>query len=217
MLQQSEADVVFAINKEGSYFGELEFAISSDQQEVARKFAVKALTDVEVMVLEKNDLYKIDLEFKNEIFSLFSSGKDKLAKLKSYALKARQWRKGGVSNDFSISSEPPLSSFSSHESDYFEERSHQDKSEDEISFELKTLNPQKKRKKISQKVVRKRSAKGKKFSEVAHKAEKKGRHSVKEDLAIFKKFQRRNTLGSFFQSESGESPNGKQAGEFRGS
>ena len=122
MLQQSEADVVFAINKEGSYFGELEFAISSDQQEVARKFAVKALTDVEVLVLEKSDLYKIDLEFKNEIFSLFSRGKDKLAKLKSYALKARNWGIGGLPNDISISSEP-LTTFSSHESDYFEERS----------------------------------------------------------------------------------------------
>lgn len=57
--------MVFAINKEGSYFGELEFAISTEQQEVYRHFPVKALTDVEVMVLEKNDLYKIDLEFKN--------------------------------------------------------------------------------------------------------------------------------------------------------
>ena len=128
VVQQGEADVVFAINKEGTFFGELEFSISSDQTEVPRKFPVKALTDVEVMVLEKNDLYKIDLQFKSEIFSLFSRGKDKLNKLKSYAQKAQQWRKGGIANDISVSE--PLSSFESRDSDYFDDRANQDKSED---------------------------------------------------------------------------------------
>lgn len=55
------------------------------------------------MVLEKSDLYKIDLEFKNEIFTLFQSCKEKLNKLRSYAVKAKQWRKGGIANDLSVS------------------------------------------------------------------------------------------------------------------
>ena len=70
---------------------------------MSRHFPVKALTDVEVMVLEKSDLYKIDLEFKNEIFTLFQSCKEKLNKLRSYAFKAKQWRKGGIANDLSVS------------------------------------------------------------------------------------------------------------------
>ncbi len=64
---------------------------------------MKALTDVEVMVLEKSDLYKIDMQFKNEIFHLFQRCTDKLDKLRSYATKAKKWRKGGMVSDVSVS------------------------------------------------------------------------------------------------------------------
>ena len=43
----------------------------NEKLEPKRLFTVKAKTDMDLLLLEKEDLYSIDNEFKKEIFSLF--------------------------------------------------------------------------------------------------------------------------------------------------
>ncbi len=85
-----------------------------------RQFPVKALTDVELLVLEKQDLYKIDMDFKNEIYLLFDRNKEKLAQLRSCARRAKMWIKD-MGENFLSSSEAPFTTFSSTGEDYDEE------------------------------------------------------------------------------------------------
>ncbi len=68
--RRPRADLIFATNKPGSYFGDIDFA-AGDGQEPSRQFTVKAKTDMELLVLQKSDLYSIDNEFREETFSLF--------------------------------------------------------------------------------------------------------------------------------------------------
>lgn len=42
-----------------------------------------ALTDVEMVIIQKQDLYEIDLQFKKEIFDLFKDSNQLLQKLLS--------------------------------------------------------------------------------------------------------------------------------------
>ena len=44
---------MFALNEKGSYFGDVEFVECSEKGEVDRLFAVKAKSDVELLMLQK--------------------------------------------------------------------------------------------------------------------------------------------------------------------
>ena len=63
---------MFAVNKTGSFFGDIDFTQSSEDEEARREFSVKAKTNVELLTLEKEDLFKLDQEFVTEIKQLFS-------------------------------------------------------------------------------------------------------------------------------------------------
>ncbi len=59
---------MFAINKAGSYFGDIDFTLSTTESEASRLYTVKAMSDVSLLALHKQDLYEIDIKFKKEIF-----------------------------------------------------------------------------------------------------------------------------------------------------
>ena len=69
--RRPKADLIFATNKAGSYFGDIDFAVINQKRETTRLFTVKAKTDMDLLLLEQEDLYSIDSQFKKEIFSLF--------------------------------------------------------------------------------------------------------------------------------------------------
>ncbi len=62
--KRPRADLIFATNKPGSYFGDVEFAIMTENKDPKRHFCVKAKTDLDLLLLEKEDLYSVDNEFK---------------------------------------------------------------------------------------------------------------------------------------------------------
>lgn len=67
MQPKDKADLVFAVNKAGSYFGDIDFTLSTELAEAQRAFSVKARTNVELLVLQKQDLFNLDSQFKREI------------------------------------------------------------------------------------------------------------------------------------------------------
>ena len=69
---KEDVDLVFAVNKTGSFFGDVDFTQSSEDHEARREFSVKAKTNVELLTLSKEDLFKLDQEFASEIKQLFS-------------------------------------------------------------------------------------------------------------------------------------------------
>ena len=69
---------------------------------------MKALSDVELLVLEKKDLYKIDMDLKNEISTIFEKNKENLLKLRKYSKQAKKWLKE-TGEPVSISSSPQSS------------------------------------------------------------------------------------------------------------
>lgn len=72
MKAKEEADLLFAVNKTGSFFGDIDFTFSSKENNAKRVFSVKARTNVELLTLGKQDLYNLDSEFSTEIMQLFS-------------------------------------------------------------------------------------------------------------------------------------------------
>lgn len=70
--------MIYATVKEGNYFGDVDFMSDEDNEDYKRLFSVKAMSDLELLLLEKSDLYQIGLEFKNEISDLFSHSQEKL-------------------------------------------------------------------------------------------------------------------------------------------
>lgn len=59
----SNADLVFALNNAGSFFGHIDFALSAPESEARRAFSVKSRTNLELLVLQKADLFDIDANF----------------------------------------------------------------------------------------------------------------------------------------------------------
>ena len=57
---KQKADLVFAVNKTGSFFGDIDFTLSTEEAEAKRAFSVKARTNVELLVLQKQDLFNLD-------------------------------------------------------------------------------------------------------------------------------------------------------------
>ena len=58
-------DLIYATVKEGNYFGDVDFMKDEENEDYKRLFSVKAMSDLELLLLEKSDLYQIGLEFKN--------------------------------------------------------------------------------------------------------------------------------------------------------
>ena len=50
--RKPRADLIFATNKAGSYFGEMDFAALQHSMEMKRSFTVKAKTDMDLLLLE---------------------------------------------------------------------------------------------------------------------------------------------------------------------
>ena len=69
--KRTHADLMFAYCHEGGYFGDVDFAASNQTSESKRLFSVKALTDMDLLLLEKSVLFNIDVEFKREVLHLF--------------------------------------------------------------------------------------------------------------------------------------------------
>lgn len=105
MITRDEADLVFYTTKQGDYFGECDFAESMDGEEATRKFTVKALSDMTALVLDKQDLYNIDMEFKKEIFMLFKRSKVLVRRLAHSASRAKLWLKDEGHSIGSLSSQ----------------------------------------------------------------------------------------------------------------
>lgn len=51
--KKPEADLVFAMNRAGSYFGDVDFIFIEEDSDSFRNFTVKARTDVELLTLAK--------------------------------------------------------------------------------------------------------------------------------------------------------------------
>ena len=91
VYRRTRADLVYAVNKEGTHFGDIEFVFSTEEEEARRQYSVKALSDLELLVLEKDDLYALDLEFKLEILELFENSLNRNNKLQVFREKAMEW------------------------------------------------------------------------------------------------------------------------------
>ena len=90
MIRKFPSDLVFIRVQEGSYFGDYDFLISGDN-EGKRSFTSKALSDVELLLLDKKDLYKVDLEFKSITETLFSNAFSRLSKAERAQRRAEKW------------------------------------------------------------------------------------------------------------------------------
>ena len=62
VLENSEADLVFAKKEEGSLFGDIDFIHTSSDSR--RQFSVKAMADMDLLFFQRNDLFHLDLDFK---------------------------------------------------------------------------------------------------------------------------------------------------------
>ena len=69
--KRTVADLMFAYCHQGGYFGDEDFAASNQTSESKRLFTVKAVSDMDLLLLEKNVLFNIDVEFKGEVLQLF--------------------------------------------------------------------------------------------------------------------------------------------------
>ena len=54
--QGLKSDLIFATSKTGSHFGDVDFISGG----LKRAFTVKAKTDLDLLMLEKDDLYSLD-------------------------------------------------------------------------------------------------------------------------------------------------------------
>ena len=85
------ADLVFATNLAGSYFGDVDFAASDELHESKRLYSVKAMTDMDLFLLKKEDIYNMDQEFKDEVTGLFHRSHSQLIKLKKMLKQGQTW------------------------------------------------------------------------------------------------------------------------------
>ena len=91
--RRPRADLIFATNKPGSYFGDIDFAVINQRREATRLFSVKARTDMDLLLLEKDDLFLLENQFKKEILSLFENSLSHLEKLTSMNRRSSLWLK----------------------------------------------------------------------------------------------------------------------------
>ncbi len=93
--RQPMADLIFASHGDGSHFGDVDFVTltegGSPQQ---RLFTVKAKTEMDLLLLEKADLFSLDNAFKAEILSLFHHSFVHLENLRAMNRRTSCWLKG---------------------------------------------------------------------------------------------------------------------------
>ncbi len=70
--RRPQADLVFHREGPGSHFGDVDYAASSQDNESVRLFTLKAMSDMDLLFLEKEELFNIDIEFKEEVLALFT-------------------------------------------------------------------------------------------------------------------------------------------------
>lgn len=73
----------------GQYFGDIDFLEKEEKQQ--RSFSVKAVTDLDLYLLSKNDLCRLDADFRHEIFQLFEHSVWNLEKMKKMVRKGEKW------------------------------------------------------------------------------------------------------------------------------
>ncbi len=56
MEPRPRADLIFASSSQGAYFGDIDFVDADNIMEGTRKFTLKAMKDMELLVLPKEDL-----------------------------------------------------------------------------------------------------------------------------------------------------------------
>ena len=88
---RGDADLTFAHIYAGSFFGDVDFTASTSLTESKRLFCVKALSDMDLLFLSKEDLFDIDIEFKSQVFKLFSKSHRKAEKLTRILARGHQW------------------------------------------------------------------------------------------------------------------------------
>ena len=69
----------------------MEFAILSEGAETRREFTVKAKTDMELLFLQKGDLYALDNEFKDIVLGLFSRSIHHYHTLQNMNRRSKEW------------------------------------------------------------------------------------------------------------------------------
>ena len=84
-------DLVFGTLRQGAHFGDIDFTNLEEGATNCRHFSVKAKKDMELLLLEKADLYAVDNNFKKELFSLFEHSSLHLEKLKTMSRKGEGW------------------------------------------------------------------------------------------------------------------------------
>lgn len=89
--KRSAADLIFATNITGSYFGDVDFAASDELKESKRLYSVKAMSDMDLLLLKKEDIYEMDMEFKDEVMGLFTRSHSQLCRLKKMLKKGHFW------------------------------------------------------------------------------------------------------------------------------
>lgn len=89
--RRPRADLIFATHRPGSHFGDIDFAHLIEGEVSTRHFTVKARTDMDLLLLEKADLYSVDNSFKKEVFSLFQYSLKHLQKLREMSRRGEGW------------------------------------------------------------------------------------------------------------------------------
>lgn len=77
--QKPVADQILATVHQGAYFGDIDFTQSD--VDCRRLISIKALTDMELLFLEREDLFELDTDFKEDFFSLFQYSHENRFKL----------------------------------------------------------------------------------------------------------------------------------------
>ena len=89
--KRNKADLVFGTLVEGSHFGDIDFTNMEEGDTSRRNFTVKARKEMDLLLLEKSDLFAVDNNFKKEIFSLFEHSRHHLQTLKTMSRKGEGW------------------------------------------------------------------------------------------------------------------------------
>ena len=121
--RKHDADLIFAVNGVGSYFGDVDFTLAGGTPDAKRFYSVKALSDVTVLALHKKDLYTLDEEFKVEVQEFFKRSETHERKLESYLKEANKWydKSKPINEEIESSvSQQQLEEIDEEEEDYLE-------------------------------------------------------------------------------------------------
>ena len=111
--QQPGADLVYASCPPGSYFGDLSLLqVKKAKTPSVRLFSVKALSDLDLLLLPKSALHNIHARFQPELLRLFKGSATTLARLQHQVKKGDQWIERRISEQNSDTADAEESSSS---------------------------------------------------------------------------------------------------------